>query len=91
MPILVSVIMPCFNVGDTLERALDSVLMQKTDFDYEIIIVDDASSDNTLDVAKQYQQKYGDERIVIFRHLENTGNSRSFYDGLSLAKVDLPL
>lgn len=88
MPILVSVIMPCFNVGDTLERALDSVLMQKTDFDYEIIIVDDASSDNTLEVAKQYQQKYGDERIVIFRHLENTGNSRSFYDGLSLAKGD---
>ena len=47
-----SIIMPCFNVADTLERALDSVIMQEVSSDYEIIIVDDASSDETGSIAR---------------------------------------
>ena len=42
--------MPCYNVEKTLQRALDSILMQKTNFEYEIIIINDASEDNTLTI-----------------------------------------
>lgn len=84
--IKLSIIMPCFNVGETLERALDSILMQRVNFEYEIIIVDDASGDNTIDIAKKYQKQY--PQIVIHRHEQNKGNALSFYDGLSLAKGD---
>lgn len=35
-----SIIMPCYNVESTIQRALDSILMQEVNFDYEIIVVD---------------------------------------------------
>lgn len=50
---LISVVIPTFNRSNTLMKAIDSVLAQ-TYKNYEIIIVDDASTDNTDDIVKQY-------------------------------------
>lgn len=47
-----------FNHQDFVEFALKSMLMQITDFAFEIIIRDDASTDNTPDIIKQYQKRY---------------------------------
>lgn len=79
-----SIIMPCYNVASTLSRALDSIIMQQSDFAYEILIVDDASTDNTLEVAEEYIEKHNHIRII--RHEENLGNAHSFYDGLCEAE-----
>ncbi len=79
-----SVIMPVYNVEETLSLALESVLMQKTDFQYEIIIVNDASTDSTPDIIERYKEKYS--FIKVIKHDENKGNALSFYDGLSAAK-----
>ena len=81
-----SIIMPCYNVGETFTRAIESILSQKVDFKYEIIIVDDCSSDNGPDLFRNYANKY--KFIKIIRHEKNIGNAMSFYDGLTAAKGD---
>lgn len=81
-----SIIMPCYNVESTISRALDSVLMQKVNFDYEIIIVNDASTDRTLSIIEKYKQKYS--QFVLISNTVNCGNARSFYNGLNQAKGD---
>jgi glycosyltransferase involved in cell wall biosynthesis len=62
--ILVTVFIPVYNKGKTLARTLESVLMQKTDFPYSILIIDDRSTDNSLDIIKIYAQAYPD--IITF-------------------------
>lgn len=79
-----SIIMPCFNVADTLRRALDSIFFQDVSFPYEILLVDDASSDDTLAIAEAYAAEHPQLRIL--RHAENQGNAMAFYDGLSAAQ-----
>ena len=76
--------MPCYNVASTLERALSSVLMQRMNDNYEIIIIDDASVDETPDIAKRYADEHS--FIRYFRNTVNSGNAHSFYRGLSEAR-----
>ena len=56
--IMVSVCMIAYNHERFIRQALDSVLNQKTNFKYEIIIHDDASPDNTADIIREYEKKY---------------------------------
>lgn len=65
---MVSVIMPTFNRAHTLRRAVDSVLRQ-TLSDWELIVVDDGSTDDTPALLEEYQ----DGRIRMIRHPENRG------------------
>ena len=76
-----SIIMPCYNGGKTIGRALDSIFMQRVDFDYELIIVDDGSSDNSMSIVKKYQ--IGHDNIRIIGDGTNHGNAIAFYNGLS--------
>lgn len=56
--IVVSVWCIAYNHEKYIERAIKSFVDQKTDFEYEIIIHDDASTDNTAKIIKKYQEKY---------------------------------
>lgn len=58
--IMVSILCLTYNHSPYLRKCLDSFLMQKTDFRYEILIHDDASTDNTQEIIKEYEQKYPD-------------------------------
>ena len=75
----ISVIMPAYNCEDTIERAIKSVLNQ-TFKDFELIIVDDGSTDNTYKLC----QSIKDERIKIL-HQENQGPSVARNNGLAIA------
>ena len=67
----ISVIMPTYCRGEShLRRAIESVLKQTFE-DFEFIIVDDGSRDNTFEILKEYQAK--DSRIIIVRHELNSG------------------
>ena len=83
MNIKVSVIIPVYNVEQYLRQCLDSVINQ-TFKDIEIIIVNDCSPDNSLQIIKQYQQK--DSRIVLVDLPENTGVGNARNEGIKLAK-----
>ncbi|MCB2106389.1 MAG: glycosyltransferase family 2 protein [Rhodobacteraceae bacterium] len=80
----VSVIVPAFNAASFLPRALRSVA-QQTMRDFEVIVVDDASSDDTVEVAR----KYGEELGVCLRVLAldtNSGPAVARNAGVATAK-----
>ena len=79
----VSLIIPIYNVEKYLKQCLDSVINQ-TFKDIEIILVNDCSSDNSVQIIKEYQQK--DERIVLINLQENKGQGNARNEGLKIAK-----
>lgn len=66
----VSIACITYNHINFIEKALEGFLMQKTDFTYEIIIHDDASTDGTREVLTEYQKKYPD-KITLLLEEEN--------------------
>jgi glycosyltransferase involved in cell wall biosynthesis len=56
--ILVSICIITYNQEKYIAEALNSFLIQKTDFDFEILIHDDASTDKTPQIIKEYEEKY---------------------------------
>lgn len=66
----VSVIMPCYNSSRYLSASIEGVLAQ-TYRDLELIIVDDCSTDGSLEIAREWQRR--DDRILIQVHKENRG------------------
>ena len=58
MGILVSINCITYNQVDYIRQCLEGFLMQKTNFDYEVLIHDDASTDGTDDIIREYAQKY---------------------------------
>ena len=58
--IMVSIICNTYNQEKYIADALESFIMQKTDFKYEILVHDDASTDNTPNIIKEYELKYQD-------------------------------
>ena len=59
-PIVVSVICNTHNHEDYIAKSLESLLMQKVNFRYEILLHDDASEDNTANIVREYEKKYPD-------------------------------
>lgn len=73
-----------YNLEDYISEALDSILMQKTNFNYKIIIADDCSSDSTIKILKKYKTKYPD-LIDLKLSDKNQGslkNSNRIFEGL---------
>lgn len=69
----VSVIIPVYNAEATLKRAIDSILRQDTKFTYEVVAIDDGSSDNSLSILKTY----GDKLKVIEQSNKGPGAARN--------------
>ena len=77
----ISIIVPVYNAEKTLPRCIDSILAQ-TFTDYELILVDDGSSDGSLSVCSAYAAR--DSRIRVL-HQENAGVSAARNAGLDAA------
>lgn len=78
---LVSVIMPSFNTGEYIAASVESVLAQ-TYPNWELLIVDDCSTDNTTEVICRYQ----DPRIILIKNKTNSGAALSRNYALREAK-----
>lgn len=75
--------MPNFNDGKYIKEALDSLLNQSFK-NFEILIIDDGSTDNSLDIIKEYEKNH--KNIKIVQNLKNYGVIYSINKGISLAK-----
>lgn len=82
----ISVIMGIYNCSITLSEAIDSILEQ-TYSNWELIMCDDGSSDNTLDVAQEYLEKYP-EKIILLRNSKNMGLNKTLNKCLKYATGD---
>src|SRR5690606_25596514 len=71
-----------------IRECLDSILMQKTDFPFEILLGEDASTDGTREISIEYADKYPDKIRLFLHHRENnieilgtpTGRFNSLYN-----------
>ena len=80
---MISVIIPVYNVEEYIYVCLNSVLKQ-THQDFEIICIDDASTDSSLEILEYFAQK--DSRIKILKNDSNKGPGYSRNRGLDIAK-----
>lgn len=69
----VSIIMPAYNAGEYISTAIDSIISQ-TYKDWELVVCDDCSSDNTVDIVEKYCRRYNN--IVLVKRRENSGAAR---------------
>lgn len=76
---MISVVIPAYNAGRFIRRTIDSVLAQ-TYTDYEIIVIDDGSTDNTGEVVKSYGTK------VCYIYQQNAGDGGARNAGIYAAK-----
>jgi glycosyltransferase involved in cell wall biosynthesis len=75
---LVSFVVPCYNYGRYLPDCLNSILGQEGEYPFEVIAIDDASTDNTREILAQYS----DPRIRVLLHEKNEGHVRTISQGL---------
>jgi len=79
-----SVLLITYNHEKYIRQALDSVLMQKTDFDFEIVVGDDNSDDSTLAIALEYQACYPYIRILPSE--QKVGITRNYQRGFAACR-----
>lgn len=83
---LVSVVIPCYNEGKNIDRTLDQllVLVEEHPYQFEIIVVDDGSLDDSWHVIKDYAKKH--PHVIGVNEATNYGQSASYQAGFDLAK-----
>jgi glycosyltransferase involved in cell wall biosynthesis len=81
-------VVPVYNGVATLREAIDSVLAQDVP-DFELLIIDDASSDGSAALAYEYARR--DPRVVVIAHQRNAGLAATLNEGLERARYELVL
>lgn len=82
---VISVLIVTYRQADTLGRAIESVLEQKVDVPFEIIVADDSSGDGTAEVGRRYAEKYpGKVRLIV--NERNLGVQGNYFNALLGAK-----
>jgi glycosyltransferase involved in cell wall biosynthesis len=84
--LIFSVIIPCFNIGEYINHTLQSVLSQDFDLSFEVILIDDCSTDDTLKHLQFFEEKY--ENVKIFLNDTNRGVSYTRNRGIKEANGD---
>lgn len=88
-PVSVSVVVPNYNHAAYLPQRLDSILNQ-TFQDFEVILLDDCSTDTSVDILRQYAEKYADKITHLVVNEKNTGNPFvQWKKGIELAQGEL--
>ena len=82
----VSIVLPAFNEQDNISYFLKVLLKNLKKIDYEIIIVNDFSSDNTLKIAETFSKK--NKKIKIINNKKNLGFGGSFKEGVKFSKKE---
>lgn len=82
---MISVIVVTYNQQDTIARTLDSILAQRIDVPFEIVIGDDCSSDATEAICRRYAARFPD-KIVYLRRPANMGVTANYFDCIARAR-----
>ncbi len=80
-----SVSMITFNHEKFIAEAIESIMSQQTSFEFELVIGDDGSTDNTRTICEQYQKQYGNKIKLIFNE-KNIGSVNNFLQNIYACK-----
>lgn len=83
----VSIITITYNQEKYIKQALDSFIVQKTDFPFVVIVADDCSTDSTSEIIKEYAKKYPNIIKPILRE-KNIGSQENFVDAIQHCNSD---
>ena len=84
---VLSLVVPCYNEEKTLRDIIDRILeLQSDTLKLEIIVVDDCSSDNSFEVARQLEREI--DAVKVFRHEKNQGKGAALRSGFLHATGD---
>ncbi len=83
---LISVVITAYNVEAYINKTIDSVLSQKTKYNYEIIIGEDCSTDRTKEILLQYQQLYPNKIKLILQE-KNIGVTPNFIASINYSRA----
>ena len=83
----ISVIIPCYNEDHTILKVIKSVHESLNRYEYEIILVDDGSTDNTKELLEEYSRS--DEKVEVIYHDINSGKGSSLRTGFNAAIGDV--
>lgn len=83
-----SIVVACYNEAGHLEHSIDELVatLDCTRWAYELIFVEDCSTDDTRAVLERVVQKYADRSIQVIYHEKNTGRGRTVTDGIHAAR-----
>lgn len=80
-----SVLVITYNHERFIRKAIDSILMQKTHFDYEIVVGEDYSTDRTREIVVEFRKRYPD-KIRLLLNEKNVGGRRNFIQILEASR-----
>lgn len=80
----ISIIIPVYNRERFLKKCLYSIFNQKTKYKYEVICINDGSTDNSLEILRSFQIEYPDKLVII--NQDNQGASAARNHGIEIAK-----
>lgn len=82
-----SVVIPNYNHGEFIEEQVDAIINQEYKC-WELIIIDDKSTDDSVDIIKKIIKKNPNENITLIENDKNTGQNEIFNKGLDVSKGD---
>jgi 2-polyprenyl-3-methyl-5-hydroxy-6-metoxy-1,4-benzoquinol methylase len=87
-PLDITIVVPCLNEQNHVGPTLDTVVaaMLELPYSYEVLVVDDGSTDETAKVIETYMQAHPALPIQLIRHPKNRGLTRSYVDGAFLGR-----
>jgi dolichol-phosphate mannosyltransferase len=83
-----SIVVPCFNEENNIAGTLDTVAaaMRELHWSYEILVIDDGSTDRTVPMVEQYLKNHPDLPLRFHRNARNRGLTRTYVDGAFLGR-----
>ena len=83
----INIILITYNHSNYIRPALESILMQETSYDVEIIVADDCSTDNTVEIIKEYESKT--KFVFLYLHKDqNIGYIRNYQQAFATCTGD---
>jgi glycosyltransferase involved in cell wall biosynthesis len=83
----VSVSMLAYNHEKFISKAIDSVMMQEIDCNFELIIGEDCSTDNTRKILRRFREKFP-SKIFLREYSKNVGSRKNYMDGIASCRGD---
>ena len=84
---MISIVIPCYNEETTIKQVIDLVQNALSGREYEIILIDDASTDNTKNIINDFTRN--EERAIALYHEVNLGKGASLRTGFNTCKGDV--